>query len=91
MSRRGPGGKPPARRGAAARAACAGRRGKPRAPSRTPFGLRFGRPGGGAGRRGRERKTLPQGIWCVVCPWKVTEITPPQMHISFDVLLSAGM
>jgi hypothetical protein len=32
-----------------------------------------------------------QGICSVNCPGTVTEITPPQVHISFEVLFSAGI
>jgi len=31
-----------------------------------------------------------QGICSVICPGTVTEMTPPQVHISFDISFSAG-
>jgi hypothetical protein len=30
------------------------------------------------------------GIWTVTCPGKLTEITPAQLHISFELSLRAG-
>jgi len=34
---------------------------------------------------------IRQGTWIVICPGWVIWMTPPQLHMHFDVLLSAGM